>query len=264
MGRRVNRRANPSRTPGCGQPAPRARLSTIVKPSQQPTVSLGRCEDACECHVSQAPPTRTAQVELPANYDPSRAYPLLIGFIGQSDSLMDEANGEAIFLFPAPFDGTWCSEIMRDDYAWLLDMVDQLSSELCINRRNVFAYGFSWGGIVSAALGCAHPSLVSGVSSTAGDEPPGPCKALLPTQIMVGAHDGWRPGSLRLQDRIVALNGCGTTTVDYPTPNNADDYCQAYQGCAAPTLFCEYNGWHSFAPPIPDAAWGFLRSLLIE
>ena len=54
------------------------------------------------------------------------------------------------------------------------------------------------------------------------------------------------------RDKYLARNKCGTTTAPAsPSP------CVEYQGCAAPTFWCEFSGGHAPWSEEPKAIWKF-------
>jgi poly(3-hydroxybutyrate) depolymerase len=67
------------------------------------------------------------------------------------------ANETAIFVSPNGIDAGWANTNNRD-----VDFVDQILTEvlsnLCVDEKQIFSTGFSYGGAMSYALACARAS----------------------------------------------------------------------------------------------------------
>jgi pimeloyl-ACP methyl ester carboxylesterase len=130
---------------------------------------------------------------LPAGYDPQRAYPMcialwgsgLLGFDRLTEDIREfpwatvlrsygiEARHPTVLVFPArrPGVGTW----EQPDYPLLLGMIDQLIEELSIDMNRVQLIGFSDGGRTAWELTGERPDFFASVITWATTgEPPDP------------------------------------------------------------------------------------------
>ena len=56
----------------------------------------------------------------------------------------------------------------RDDVAFLSAVIEELTSEGCVDPQRVYVTGFSGGGRMASALACARPDLVAAIAPVAG------------------------------------------------------------------------------------------------
>jgi polyhydroxybutyrate depolymerase len=213
-------------------------------------------------------------LDLPENYDPSTPYRLVFGwharggdangiaeggFLGGSYYGLEElANGTAIFVAPNGIDMGWANTGGRD-LAFARAMLAFFEANLCIDTTRVFSTGFSYGGMMSNALGCGAADLFRAIAPMSGALYSG-CDQAGTEPVAVWMSHGVDDDIVPLEDGKSALdefltrNGCSAqTTPVEPSP------CVAYQGCAegAPVTYCEWDGGHqtpSFSAP---AIWNF-------
>ena len=131
---------------------------------------------------------RTFDVHLPANYDPSKATPVVLNFHGlgsnagqqQAYSKMIAKSDAEGFIAVHP-EGTgarqswnagYCCEAAvqnnTDDVAFVRAMLDELESRLCVDKDRVFAAGMSNGGFMSHRLACDLSDRIAAVAPVAG------------------------------------------------------------------------------------------------
>ncbi|WP_438040838.1 alpha/beta hydrolase family esterase [Sorangium sp. So ce128] len=215
--------------------------------------------------------TREYILAVPDNYDSSRPYRLIFtwhprggsaeqvatGFGGGYYGLQSRANGSAIFVSPEGLDQGWANTGGRD-IAFLRAMLDRFRGELCIDESRIFSTGFSYGGMMSYAIGCAMGDEFRAIASMSG-------------AIYSGCEDGDHPvamwGAHGKSDNVVPLengqsardvflerNHCGqqTTPVE-PSP------CVSYEGCDAgyPVVWCEFDGGHAPQNNSGESIWSF-------
>lgn len=137
--------------------------------------------------------TRTFVVQVPQNYNPNRAYPLIFVFhgayfgtpgTGSSSSIamgLQNATGAdaAIYVFPngrpQPQEGTgstegWDMACNGTDMPFVQGMMNFVDANLCVNTQNRFATGYSWGGDMTDGLSCCMGSQFTAVAVGSGDE----------------------------------------------------------------------------------------------
>jgi hypothetical protein len=247
-------------------------------------------------HPAQAPGSWTSRVyyiDLPTNYDPTKAYPLLFGGSGCGGNLITNgnnggdprvlpvANSQAILVglsYVWPVGGGACfaqGYPNTPDLPYFDSTLADIESKYCVDRGHVFYSGYSSGGWEGYMLGLARGgTVIRGIATAAGGlEPPAkrtpasnePFAAML----LTGASDTTNPatgatGSMAARDLILQVNGCvGTATAPWPMPS--DGNCQQYTGCPAdyPVIYClsSQQGHTDGGPLYPAAIWSFWNGL---
>jgi poly(3-hydroxybutyrate) depolymerase len=216
---------------------------------------------------------RSYIVKLPSGYDPLRPYRLIFAFHGgmyDAQAVHDggppgsgpyygievEAGGSAIFVAPQALSGSWTNQDGRD-IAYVNAMVARFKAELCVDESRIFATGFSFGGIMTVAIGCAGGGVFRAIAPMSasirgtcdGDDP----IAYFSTH---GTNDSTiTPAQgMAARDEFIGRNGCSMTTM----PAGREG-CVSYQGCmaGAPVTFCTFTGVHEPAPYAGEAIWDF-------
>jgi poly(3-hydroxybutyrate) depolymerase len=247
-----------SKSTGCGKSAPSEGRRTITSGGMN----------------------REYVLALPNNYDPNRAYRLIFTWhwrggnandvvtssvsLGPYYGLESRSGGSAIFVSPEGLvdNGTsgWANPNGRD-IQFLEDMLAYFNANLCIDQQRIFSTGFSYGGMMSIAVGCALGGVFRAVAPFSGAAYSG-CEAGTNPVAFWGAHgtangaDGVVPiaNGRSARDEFLERNGCGTGTMSVsPSP------CVTYQGCRAgyPVTWCEFNGGHTTWAPESQAVWDF-------
>lgn len=216
--------------------------------------------------------TREFGVSVPPNYNRYKPYKLIVAFHWAGGNATDVYFGNS-WGSKKPFFGL--QEIYRDDaiyvapqglnHAWpnyyggdtrfIRSMVEDLKERLCIDTNHVYATGFSYGGMMTYAIGCEMGDIFRAIAPMAGALWTPATKSDVPwcgrspntvAAIMFHANEDpvvpiwW--GYLA-RDMILQKNSCSRETV--PVGRNG---CVLYKGCSRPTVWCEFNhGSHS--PP---------------
>lgn len=189
-------------------------------------------------------------IELPANYDKNKTYPVIIGLHwrggGASDvygwsgffGLKDLYGSNAIFLAPQGLDAGWANGGDRD-IRFLRAMISQVQQGTCTDTQRVFATGFSFGGMMSNAVGCQMGDVVRAIVPMAGSLWSGCADSSYKVAaLFIHAKDDntvpYTAGE-EARNTFLARNGCSATTL--PLGNNG---CVEYQGCASgkPVAWC--------------------------
>ena len=173
--------ASPSPTPAPGsltplQPAPDA-TSTASCPSG---ASVGLSVNTMTSGGIQ----RSYRLYVPTSYDGSSPLPLVLNFHGLGGSAKQQEGASHFtdiaeregFVLVSP-DGTnqprrWFiyGPLERgyvDDYAFVDDLIDQVSASVCIDPSRIYATGMSNGAALSAQLGC-NDDRIAAVAPVAG------------------------------------------------------------------------------------------------
>jgi poly(3-hydroxybutyrate) depolymerase len=218
--------------------------------------------------------TRQYILTLPTGYDPHHVYPLLFAFHGGSYDaqwvvdgdppqsgpyygIQAEANDTVILVAPQALSGSWTNQSGRD-VAYVDAMLSRFESQLCVDQSRIFATGFSFGAIMTIALGCNDSSKFRAVAAMSGEIMNGcPDTRPLPYWSSHGMSDPTINISLgeASRDTFVQRNHCGTQTVPI-SPSG----CVSYQGCdpGYPVIWCPFDGVHQPPPFAGSAIWAFL------
>jgi polyhydroxybutyrate depolymerase len=221
--------------------------------------------------------TREYVLDVPSNYDTNRAYRLIFAWHwrgGNANNVVSGAgdasrgpyyglralsNGGAIFVSPEGLVDSgvsgWANPGGRD-IRFLQAMIARFNTQLCIDQDRIFSTGFSYGGMMSIAVGCA--GLARAIAPMAGAAYSG-CDAGTRPVAFWGSHapgDSVVPiaNGRSARDTFVNRNGCGTQTMP-ATPSG----CVSYQGCDAgyPVTWCEFTGDHYTPDFAPQQVWSF-------
>lgn len=141
------------------------------------------------------------------------------------------------------------------DLKFIQVLLDTLKANYCVDQTKVFATGFSWGGWMANAVGCAMGDQLAGIVPAAGGGPSvnaANCHGSVPAVIYHATNDDAESvgEGKKSRDFWMDLNGCDTTSTPFGT-----DGCVAYDGCATPVVWCEHNGGHSTPSYWLETAW---------
>lgn len=195
-------------------------------------------------------------VSMPARYDAKTALPLVVGLhwrggnasnVGDVDyyGLRKLYGDAAIFVAPEGLDAGWANYNDRD-IKFVRAMVEQLQGGLCIDKTRVFATGFSFGGMMSNAIGCQMGDTFRAVAPIAGSLWSGCAESTNRVgAILIHAQAdnvvGYQFGE-EARDKYVQRNACTKTTRSI-----GRNGCVEYTGCDSkyPVVWCGYpNGQH--------------------
>lgn len=240
-----------------GAPAPAPLPAPAPAPAPSPSTASAGCGAAAQFAdgrytlVSDGQ-TREFWVKVPAAYDRARPLPLVVGLHwrgGQATDVYGDGGsaffglkqlyGEsAVFVAPNGLDHGWANDGDRD-IRFIRAMVDRLKQGLCIDNARVHATGFSFGGMMSNAIGCQTGDVFRAVAPIAGSLWSGCADSQNKVAaIFIHAQDdgvvGYQFGE-EARDRFLAKNQCGRTTRGIGTNG-----CVEYQGCSAgyPVVWC--------------------------
>ena len=125
----------------------------------------------------------------------------------------------------------------QTDYPFLLGIIDTLAAKYQIDRKRVYASGFSQGGFMSFQLGCRYANVFAAIGPTSGlVRPPENCSPARPVPMIFtyGTNEGHDEYDIS-EARWVELNGCaGAPVVAKPYPaGNANSVVTrtTYTGC---------------------------------
>lgn len=219
-------------------------------------------------------------LKMPDDYDPKHPYKLIFAFharggnasqvagSGNNDyyGLVSKAGGKAIFVSPEGIDAGWRNENGRD-IAFVKAMLSFFNSKLCIDQQRIFSTGFSFGGMMSDAIGCAMADVFRAIAPMSGgipnaEHPYSGCDQVNMHPIAVWMAHGDNDTVVPLADGKAALDlfvkrsQCqAQTSPVMPSP------CVAYQGCLPdyPITFCQFSGGHGVPNFASAAIWDFFN-----
>lgn len=239
---------------------------------------------------------RTYLVQVPADYNPTKAYALTFVFHGaaanewQSYSWgLQNVAGAAesgIFVFPngMPYQNYgigWDDTNKGYDMPFFDNMVKKIETNYCVNTARVFAAGFSWGGDFVTALACNRGSVLRAAAiNSASDEYNDrtnyltyqnlPCPTTSYPAIRfehaIGG-DGAYPSpdfattSKLLQSFNVCKGACGVASTSVASSSSAMT-CVSYNGCGKELIECSFatSIGHALPPNWAADTWAFFQS----
>ena len=211
---------------------------------------------------------RSYILRIPDNYDRSRPYRLIFAYHWRGGTMQDvdgggssgaawsyyglraQANNSTIFVAPQGIGNGW-PNTGGQDLRFTDDMVQLIEGDLCVDTKQVFALGFSYGGGMSYALACARPAVFRAVAVYSGGVLSG-CEGGTQPVAYLGIHglgDGTLniTGGRQMRDRFVTNNGCTPQNPPEPRAGSLTHTCTTYQGCRAgyPVAWCAFDGGHT-------------------
>jgi poly(3-hydroxybutyrate) depolymerase len=276
LGADLTQPAGESNAPGAGamppsdETPPEPEAPTPVEPGAAvPSAGCGSAAVAASGRITidVAGASRDYILALPENYDATRPYRLVFTWHPGGGSAQGTANNfyglrqladdSAIFVSPEGIDQGWANTNGRD-IAFLDAMLDRFQGELCFDQSRVFSTGFSYGGMMSLAIGCGRADVFRAIAPMSGalfsgcedgDEPIAMLGFHGTTDTVVDIAQG-----VRARDVIVERNGC--QAADQAVETNG---CLAFQGCSEgnSVTWCEFNGGHTPAPQSGQRIWDF-------
>ncbi len=208
-------------------------------------------------------------VKTPANYDPTRAHPLIVVYAPRfvSRTLSERFVGltrdaTASGFLVAYADSRTLSLAVIDDLGTL---PERIALRWCVDERRIFFTGHSDGGTVSTALavlGKARRPPAAIAPSAAGfrreDLEAYACPRPLSVMVLHNRHDGLFPAyGAGAASWWARCNGC-----EVERPQKRADGCVSYPDCASgvTTLYCESEGSHLDWPTRNRALLDFFLS----
>ncbi len=216
--------------------------------------------------------TREYNVHVPSRDDTSVPMPLVLNFHGYTSNMneqeswtgMDATADSGGFVVAYPNGlvnssdgysswnaGEYCcayGDTDRDDIGFVRALVEQLSSEACIDAKRIYSTGFSNGGYMSHTLGCYASDLFAAIAPVAGAIafPAAECTPSRPMPVLQihGTADStvdFTYGEAAVE-KWRELDGCTGDAVE--TYQNGDAACDTYEVCddGAVVTLCSIAG----------------------
>jgi len=197
---------------------------------------------------------RTAEVHVPASYDPAHPTPVVLDFHGRlGDGAGEAALNNSIaksdaegFIVVHPESGTsptsWnagtccdpASTNNVDDVGFTTALLDQMNAQLCVDPDRVYAMGMSNGAYFSHTLACELGNRIAAIAPVAGLLLQSPCSPArpMPSLMVNGTADPlseyqYVPESVQFW---TDFNHCTTMATTY---QNGTATCVTHGGCDA-------------------------------
>jgi polyhydroxybutyrate depolymerase len=213
---------------------------------------------------------RTANVHVPASYDPGTATPVVLNIHGRTGSATGQAtmshaiakSDAAGFILVHPQSatvptswnaGTCCDPATTTnvaDVAFIAALLDELEARLCVDPDRVYSMGMSNGGYLSHRLACELADRIAAIGPVAGLKLIDPCQPSRPVPAMLvngtadflSVYQFVQAGVDFWADR----NACTTTQQTF---QNGDATCVTRGGCTggADVVLCTIaDGGHQW------------------
>ena len=241
---------------------------------------------------------RQFQVRVPAGYDRNKHYKLIFAFHwvggtmndisgGGSDrqlwsyyGLQRQAAESAILVAPQGLNNGWGNS-GGEDVNFVDAMIKDIESNLCVDQRQRFSLGFSYGGAMTYAVACGRAKDFRAVAVLGGGQLSG-CSGGNDPVAYLGIH-GLNDGTLNIsggksmRDRFVKNNGCASTNAPDPGRNSGKHVKTVFDGCKTgyPVTWISFDGGHIPAPVdngpesgaksyIPGEIWSFFTQAQLQ
>lgn len=187
---------------------------------------------------------------------------------------MQRMGGEsAILVAPQGLNNGWANS-GGEDIAFVDAMIRDIEENLCVNQRQRYSVGFSYGASMTYSIACSRPREFRGVAVIAGGVLSG-CNGGNEPVAYMGIHgltDGVLGigGGRSMRDRFVRNNGCQATNVREPAQGSRVHVKTDYAGCRQgyPVSWIAFDGGHwpgavDNGPEsgarswVPGEIWGF-------
>jgi polyhydroxybutyrate depolymerase len=223
-----------------------------------------------ESMVTSGTGMRPYSVRLPNNYDPMRAYPVIMLLHGCSSGTnnvpMERQTGTDAILVRGTGSAAnvcWDTAANGPDVAFFDAMVADAKVRFCTDTGRLFVVGYSSGSWLTNQLTCIRGNVVRAAGTVAGGESSrGMCSGRVAHMFIHDQNDNDNgiAGSERARDRLLTQNGCDRAAA--PVPQQPSP-CVRYQGCAAgyPVVWCPTSGKaHGRQDDLaPAAFWNFFK-----
>jgi poly(3-hydroxybutyrate) depolymerase len=240
---------------------------------------------------------RQFTIRVPENYQNNNGYKVIYGLHwvgGTMDQvagggtaglpwayfgLQVKSNNTAILVAPQGINNGWANS-GGEDIQFIDAMNAYIDAGLCVDQKQRFAMGFSYGASMSYAIACARAKDFRGVTVIAGGQLSG-CDGGNDPIAYFGIH-GIKDGTLNiaggrsLRNRFVSNNGCQSMDgAKEPTAGSRTHITTDATGCKAgyPVKWAAHDGGHiqsaADAPYpeedglntwVPEAVWKFYNS----
>jgi polyhydroxybutyrate depolymerase len=256
-----------------------AAISTSARvPTTTPVATVQSADSERKVKVSDL--ERSYLLHIPPDLDLSQPAPLIFVFHGLGDDpaemqLLTGFNEIAdkfsfLLVYPVGVGQSWnaggkcCGEALTnkiDDIAFVRQILLDLATVVRVDKKRIYATGFSNGGALADRLACEMPDVFAAVASVAGILSYSPCQPQQPISVMhihglsdyILPYKGGGSFEIRPVEEIMSswaeLNGCiDSPTVESPIKGIKHIVyvsCQAGTGVELYALQGEGHAWPS-------------------
>ena len=211
---------------------------------------------------------RTFTVTTPSNYRKDYTHPLLMVWApsGFSENLSERFTGLTAQATEQGYIVVYARSIPlgKKALAQLATLVNEVTQTWCVDENRIFYTGHSDGGTVSNALAVMpdlprRPTAIapSAMGMQGQDMNEFPCPGPTPIMLMHNRNDSHFPNyGESVANWWAQCNRCSEIKIASAYP-----MCDTYQGCAAPTLFCQAEGGHGHWPGFEHQVLNFFNEL---
>jgi polyhydroxybutyrate depolymerase len=208
---------------------------------------------------------RTYLAYVPASYTGKDPVPLIFDFHGYGQSVTSQLGASGfseladehgfVVVYPAGVGGSWhvngcCGQAASeklDEIGAVREVLKQLSSEVCVDPKRIYASGISQGGGMAHHVGCLAADVFAAVAPVSSDLRTEPCMPSRPvseisfrgTADTLSAYEGGPVGPAGMQyqsigakatlERWKAIDQCSGM------PETNSELCETYKQCASGT-----------------------------
>lgn len=159
------------------------------------------------------------------------------------------AQESAILVAPQGISNGWGNS-GGEDIAFVDAMVSEITNALCVDQKQLYSIGFSYGGSMSYSIACSRAKVFRGVAVISGGQLSG-CSGGSDPIAYMGIHgisDNVLgiAGGRGLRDRFVQNNGCNKISPQEPASGSKVHVKTEYPGCRAgyPVTWLAFDGGH--------------------
>jgi poly(3-hydroxybutyrate) depolymerase len=239
---------------------------------------------------------RTFEVQVPADYSPTKAYALTFVFHGAGGNSAQSyswglqnvsgASEASIFVFPdgiafKTYGVGWDDRTHGYDLPFFDNMVKNIETSYCINSARVFAAGFSWGGDFVTALTCNRGNVLRAVAINSSTDEYNdntnyltyqdlPCATTIHSparfEHAIGGDGAYPSPDFATTSKLLqSFNACSATCAS-PTTIVASSTtamtCVSYNGCGKELIECSFAAsiGHALPPNWAADTWAFFQT----
>ncbi|KAK4221606.1 family 1 putative carbohydrate esterase, partial [Podospora fimiseda] len=266
--------------------------ASLLLPRQSPSSGCGKSPFGTGVrNINVNGRSRQYTIRVPQNYNPNTPYKLIFAFHWVGGTMNDIHSGgtdrelwsyygmqrmsqnSAILVAPQGINNGWPNN-GGEDIAFVDAMIRDIESNLCVNQRQRFALGFSYGGSMTFSVACSRARDFRGVAVIGAGQLSG-CNGGNDPVAYFGIH-GIYDGTLNiaggrgLRDRFVRNNGCQNTNAPEPGRGSGRHVTTAFNGCRQgyPVSWAAFDGGHwpgavdgggesGARSWVPGEIWGF-------
>jgi poly(3-hydroxybutyrate) depolymerase len=225
-------------------------------------------------------------LQLPESYNKDNPYRLIFGWHWLAGSMNDVAQGRMIagphyglqalanntVIFVAP-NGQNLGFINGgdEDVKFADAILKTIEADLCIDEKQRYSNGFSFGAAMSYTLASKRPKVWRAVAVLSGgimSNPGTPKEAVAYLGVDGNNDEVIGKAGYNVRDTMVKTNGCkGMASIPEVPKGSKSHVKTVFQGCTKPTVWISFDGGHNPMPKdsgarttfIPQETWNFFK-----